>query len=75
MPAARQVFDRLNLIWRAADLGRIKSLATIPAISTHQQQGAEGRLLAGVPEHLIRLSVGGEATADLIADLDQALRD
>ncbi len=75
MPAARQVFDQLKLIWRAADLGRIKSLATIPAISTHQQQGAAGRLLAGVPENLIRLSVGGESTADLIADLDQALRD
>ena len=73
MPAARRVFDQLNLIWRAADLGRIKSLATIPAISTHQQQGAAGRLLAGVPENLIRLSVGGEATPDLIADLDQAL--
>ena len=73
MPAARRVFDQLKLIWRAADLGRIKSLATIPAISTHQQQGAAGRQLAGLPEHLIRLSVGGEATADLIDDLDQAL--
>ena len=70
----RRVFDQLKLIWRAADLGRIKSLATIPAISTHQQQGAAGRLLAGVPEYLIRLSVGGEATSDIIADLDQALR-
>jgi O-acetylhomoserine/O-acetylserine sulfhydrylase-like pyridoxal-dependent enzyme len=73
MSAARQVFDRLKLIWRAADLGRIKSLATIPAISTHQQQGASGRQLAGMPEHMIRLGVGAEATTDLIDDLDQAL--
>jgi O-acetylhomoserine/O-acetylserine sulfhydrylase-like pyridoxal-dependent enzyme len=73
MPAARRVFDQLKLIWRAADLGRIKSLATIPAISTHQQQGAAGRQLAGMPEHMIRLSVGAEATTDLIDDLDQAL--
>ena len=73
LAAARRVFDRFQLIWRATDLGRIKSLATIPAISTHQQQGEVGRVLAELPEHLIRLGVGGESTADIIADLDQAL--
>ena len=71
--AARRVFDRLRLVWRATDLGRIKSVATIPAISTHQQQGNEGRELAGVPENQIRLSVGGEHPDDVIADLDRAL--
>ncbi len=40
--AARTMFDKLQRIWRATDLGRIKSVATIPAISTHQQQGEEG---------------------------------
>jgi cystathionine beta-lyase/cystathionine gamma-synthase len=72
-PAVRAVFDRLDLILRATDLGRIKSVATIPAISTHQQQGAEGRELAGVPANQIRLSIGGEDPADLIADLERAL--
>ena len=71
--AAREVFDRFEMIWRATDLGRIKSVATIPAISTHQQQGDEGRDLASVPANLIRLSVGGEHPDDVIADLDQAL--
>lgn len=71
--AARRVFDGLSLIWRATDLGRIKSVATIPAISTHQQQGEEGRRLACVPSHEIRLSIGGEHPDDLIADLDHAL--
>lgn len=71
--AARAVFDRMEIIWRATDLGRIKSVATIPAISTHQQQGEAGRALADVPDNLIRLSVGGESPADIIADLDQAL--
>jgi O-acetylhomoserine/O-acetylserine sulfhydrylase-like pyridoxal-dependent enzyme len=71
--AARQVFDGLRMIWRATDLGRIKSVATIPAISTHQQQGDAGRSLAGVPAHLIRLSVGAEHPLDIMADLDQAL--
>jgi O-acetylhomoserine/O-acetylserine sulfhydrylase-like pyridoxal-dependent enzyme len=71
--AARRTFDRLRLVWRATDLGRIKSVATIPAISTHQQQGDEGRELAGVPANQIRLSVGGEHPDDVIADLDRAL--
>lgn len=71
--AARAVFDNLQMIWRATDLGRIKSVATIPAISTHQQQGEEGRELAGVPANLIRLNIGGEHPDDIIADLEQAL--
>lgn len=71
--AARNVFDRLQMIWRATDLGRIKSVATIPTISTHQQQGDEGRDLASIPVNLIRLSVGAENYVDIIADLEQAL--
>lgn len=70
---ARKVYDGFQMIWRATDLGRIKSVATIPAISTHQQQGEEGRALADVPGNLIRLNVGGEHPDDVIADLDQAL--
>lgn len=69
----RKVFDGLMRIWRATDLGRIKSVATIPAISTHQQQGEEGRKLAQIPNNLIRLCVGAEHPDDIIADLDQAL--
>ena len=72
-PAARRTFDRLELVWRATDLGRVKSIATIPAISTHQQQGDAGRALAEVPAGQIRLSVGGEHPDDVIADLDAAL--
>lgn len=72
--AARRVFDNLQMVWRATDLGRIKTVATIPAISTHQQQGEAGRNLGGVPTNLIRLSIGAEHPADIIADLDQALR-
>lgn len=70
---ARKVFDNLNLIFRATDLGRIKSIACIPAISTHQQQGDEARAKAGIPPQLIRLCVGAENPDDIIADLDQAL--
>lgn len=71
--AARDVFDGFQMIWRATDLGRIKSVATIPAISTHSQQGEEGRKLAAIPDNLIRLCVGGEHPDDIIADLDRGL--
>lgn len=70
---ARKVFDNLKLVFRATDLGRIKSVATIPAISTHQQQGEEARQMADIPPQLIRLCVGAENPDDVIADLDQAL--
>lgn len=70
---ARKVFDHFKLIFRATDLGRIKSVATIPAISTHQQQGEEARRMADVPLQLIRLCVGAENPDDIIEDLNQAL--
>lgn len=69
----RKFFDQLQRIWRATDLGRIKTVATIPAISTHQQQGEEGRKLADIPPNMVRLCVGGEHPDDIIADIDQAL--
>ena len=67
------MFDNLKRIWRATDLGRIKSVATIPAISTHQQQGEEGREMADIPPNMVRFCVGAEHSDDIIADLDQAL--
>jgi cystathionine beta-lyase/cystathionine gamma-synthase len=70
---ARKVYDNFKIIFRATDLGRIKSVATIPAVSTHQQQGEEARNKADIPPQLIRLCVGGENPDDIIADLDQAL--
>ncbi|ODN42392.1 aminotransferase class I/II-fold pyridoxal phosphate-dependent enzyme [Piscirickettsia litoralis] len=66
--------NRLNVVSRALDLGRAKSVANIPAISTHQQQGEEGRELADIPSNLIRLSVGLENPQDIINDLEQALQ-
>jgi O-acetylhomoserine/O-acetylserine sulfhydrylase-like pyridoxal-dependent enzyme len=69
----RLFFDALQRIWRATDLGRIKSVATIPAISTHQQQGEKARSMANIPPNLVRLCVGGEHPDDVIADLEQAL--
>ncbi|MCX6270409.1 MAG: aminotransferase class I/II-fold pyridoxal phosphate-dependent enzyme [Bacteroidetes bacterium] len=71
--ATRTVFDAFQRIYRATDLGRIKSIATIPAISTHQQQGEEARKIADIPSNLIRLCVGAEHPDDIMKDVDQAL--
>ncbi|MAF27196.1 MAG: aminotransferase class I/II-fold pyridoxal phosphate-dependent enzyme [Gemmatimonadota bacterium] len=69
----RLFYDALDLFWRATDLGRVKSVATLPAISTHQQQGDEGRALASIQPNYVRVSVGIEHVDDVIADLDRAL--
>ncbi len=70
----RKFYDALELIWRTADLGRVKTIATLPSISTHQQQGEEGRELADILPSCVRLSVGVENVDDLLADIEQALK-
>ena len=59
------------MIWRATDLGRVKTVATLNAISTHQQQGEEGRALASLKSNAIRIAVGIEDPSDVIADIDK----
>jgi O-acetylhomoserine/O-acetylserine sulfhydrylase-like pyridoxal-dependent enzyme len=71
--ATRDAYDRLQMIMRATDLGRVKTVAVIPAISTHQQQGPEAREVASIPGNLVRLSVGLEHPEDIINDLAYAL--
>lgn len=69
----RTFYDGLDMIWRATDLGRVKTVATLNAISTHQQQGEEGRALASIKPNTVRLAVGAEDPDDIIADLEKAL--
>jgi len=69
----RRFYDALSMIWRATDLGRVKTVATLNAISTHQQQGEEGRRLASIRPSTCRISCGIEDVHDIIADLDNAL--
>ncbi len=67
----RKFYDGLDMIWRATDLGRVKTVATLNAISTHQQQGAEGRALASIKPNAVRISLGIEDPQDIIADLEK----
>ncbi len=70
---ARMFYDNLDMIWRATDLGRVKTVATLNAISTHQQQGEEGRKLAAIKPSTCRIACGIESPDDIIADLSHAL--
>ena len=69
----RTVLGRLRLVQRAAHLGGVATTAGPPSVTSHVELTAEARARAGIPETLIRYSVGIEGVADLIADLDQAL--
>lgn len=71
--AAVEVLRRTKLCVLAVSLGGMETLITHPASMVHVHQSGEERESAGIAEGLLRLSVGIEAPADLIADLDQAL--
>lgn len=71
--AARAFLRNLRLFLTAESLGGVESLADHPAIMTHASVPVEIREEAGITGGLIRLSVGIEDEADLLADLDQAL--
>src|SRR5438094_3504791 len=70
---AARVYDRLKIIKRAASLGGVESLISMPVL-TSQWGHTDAQLReAGVTRGMLRLSVGLEDPEDVIADLDQAL--
>jgi cystathionine beta-lyase/cystathionine gamma-synthase len=72
-PAAEATANALRLARHAPSLGSVESLVSLPAHTSHIQLGVDGRRAAGIPEGLVRLSVGIEDIEDLWADLDQAI--
>ncbi len=72
---ACRFYNALRLVKRLVNLGDAKSLACHPASTTHRQMSAEEQRKAGVQPEAIRISVGIEHVDDIIADLDQALRE
>ena len=71
--AADDFIHRLRLLVHTVSLGGVETLVTRPAATSHASLSAEEREKAGIPDRLIRVSVGIESPADLIADLEQAL--
>jgi cystathionine beta-lyase/cystathionine gamma-synthase len=71
---AFRFYDRLGLIARAASLGGVESLCSLPILTSHTGFSAQELAETGVDEGMARLSIGLEDPDDLIADLEQALR-
>lgn len=71
--AVRAFLPRLRYAHLAANLGAVETIAGPPATTSHVECTPEEREAMGIPEGLIRYSVGIEETEDLIADLQQAL--
>jgi len=72
--AGRRFIEALRLASHLANVGDAKTLVIHPASTTHQQMSAEQLAAAGVGEDMVRLSVGLESAADIVADLERALR-
>ena len=73
LDAVRRLLPRLRLAHAAANLGAVETIVGPPATTSHVECSAEERAAMGIPESLIRYSVGVEDTVDLIEDLKQAL--
>ena len=69
-----KIFNELDLIDISNNLGDTKSIITHPATTTHYSLGEEGRKEAGIPDGMIRLSVGLENVNDIISDIDNAMK-
>ncbi|MBW8311779.1 MAG: cystathionine gamma-synthase [Rhizobium sp.] len=72
--AAKGFMEKLALFACAESLGGVESLANHPAVMTHASVPADRRAALGVTDNLVRLSVGVEDVADLLAELEDALR-
>ena len=67
------MIDNLKLFSHVANLGDTRSLVIHSASTTHRQLSDEQRVAAGAAPNVVRLSIGIEDVADIIADLNQAL--
>jgi cystathionine beta-lyase/cystathionine gamma-synthase len=70
--AAERFIDALKLWYLATSLGGVESTVSYPVLSSHSSVSSRELKLLGVSPATLRLSVGIEESADLIADLEQA---
>lgn len=73
MRDAMRLTERLGVASLAASLGGVETLVVQPYNMTHTQMSAEERATTGIPDNLIRVSVGIEDLEDLVADFRRAL--
>ncbi|HEX9187927.1 MAG TPA: aminotransferase class I/II-fold pyridoxal phosphate-dependent enzyme [Vicinamibacteria bacterium] len=75
LAAAERFYDRLRLVARAASLGGVESLASLPVHTSHYGLPEAKLREAGIDPGMVRLSMGVEDAADLVADVQSALGD
>lgn len=73
LPAAERFYDGLRLMARAASLGGVETLASLPVHTSHHGYTEEQLRAAGVDPGSVRVSLGVEDAADLLEDADRAL--
>ena len=73
LEAGAMLMEGLKLMTLAVSLGGVETLISHPASMTHRSLPREQRLAAGISDGLVRLSVGCEDAADLLADMQQGL--
>merc|ERR1711988_267932 len=71
--AGMKFINALKLVSHVANVGDAKTLAIHPATTTHSQLSEKDQIAGGVLPELIRLSIGIESIADILADINQAL--
>jgi methionine-gamma-lyase len=74
LEAGKRFIDALQMCVRAVSLGTVDTLVSHPASMSHAGLKREDRIKYGIPDGLIRMSVGIENIADILNDLDQALQ-
>ena len=72
--ACARFMEHLRIATQETHVADVRSCVLHPASTTHRQLSKEELEEAGVPENLVRLSVGIEAPEDILADLEQALK-
>ena len=73
LASAERFYDRLRLVARAASLGGVESLASLPVHTSHAGLSEAQLREAGIDAGMVRMSIGVEDASDLLADVEQAL--
>ncbi|OCB75164.1 trans-sulfuration enzyme family protein [Flavobacterium crassostreae] len=73
LEAGRAFLNKIKLCSLSPNLGDTRTIVTHPASTTHTKLSVEERLAVSITDGLVRVSVGLETVADVIADLEQAL--
>jgi len=73
LAAAGELLKRVKVCTLGESLGGVETLISHPASMTHAALGEDGRAKIGLTDGMVRISVGIEDVADILADLNQAL--